>query len=172
MPTSRLQLHFERFYVAANNFLLGSCTPAVSVTATQNGGFYVHPQRTPVDLDLSRPARLYVALFAGVNSTPTPGDVEIRAGCNITDPTNDVLDESFSNYLPIPANFPFKRPTYFELTADGDPMFPAHSLTPHSIFGLRISRNGGSIEDNWPYTLGIVTTAWLEYSQNCRYGCL
>lgn len=172
MPLITLPVLYERSYGSVVAGTFGTATPALTVTASQLGGWYAHSLRGPVDMDLSRPARLWLNYLNQTAGAIAAGIVLIRVSQTIGQVDGYAVETTNDTYLDIPANLEKNVLRLTELTADGDPFFPARSLDRDDSVGLRIVRVGNSDEDTWPATIAMLTTLWITYHQNCRWGCL
>jgi len=168
MPLVRFELPFDRVYAAASNGALGTATAALTITAAGSGGLYSTPFRTPLDMDRSREAHLYAALYKPGGALVPAGFVAIQVVRTIARPDLAAADLPTTTFLEIPANHPNNTPIYFDLEDPLDPLFPPGILQPDDLVGLRVARLGTNPGDDWASTLGIVTMLWLEYSENCR----
>jgi hypothetical protein len=172
VPSVRLQLPASRLHASATTNTLGQSITAVTIGPTQLGGLFLPPFRTPRDYDQSRPARLYLGIFNPSGAAHAAGDLAIRTTLDLATPDVGLSPDDWTENYAIEANWVPQRYRAIEITNAGEPALPARYLSNFSVLGIRIARNGTDPTDTWPGTLGIITTAWIDYTQECRYGCL
>lgn len=172
MPNQRLPLHFDHNYSTGNLAQLGSYAFATSITLNGTGGWYAHPVTTPLNMDRSRIARLFVWVFnPGAPVTPS-GVVRLTASYTLSRPGVTALDFPKLHLLTIPDLQPQNQPLLVEFRPGGLPYLEAGLLQPDSILGIQVARAGAHASDTWTGTLGILNSAYLEYSENCLASCM
>lgn len=171
MPLNRLLLPCPLTRGTTAPTVLGSAIDAVMMTASQDGGLWSMPFRTPLDMDRSRPATLRICLFMPSGAPIAAAEVTLRIVRTIVEDGGGQTSLTTNNPFTVPNFWPVQQPLFVNPEVVGSELFPAGILTPNSLIGLTIERRGSAPLDNWPNTLGLVRLAWFEYSQDCRW-CL
>jgi len=173
MPTIKHQLGFGRLYGTTALGGLGQAIPSLTMTAAQLGGFFANPILPPYNMDRSRDARLWLTIFSTANPGPAAGNVQLDVGLTLARPGIAVVDAVHSLVQAVPAAWAGSQRIVVEVLNAGGPLIPGRTLERDTLIGLRFARNGPAVADTWTGSLGLVTAAWLEYSEDCRFGsCL
>jgi len=172
MPSRFLTIPFERLFSAAGHLTFGAYGIGVSAGDNVRTGFYTEAFRTPDDMDRSRPARLWYRIFNPTYHVVAQSEVYLRIG--MTRSPVDVTPTNTLGYdfITIPENWPTGIPMQLEMLSDNSAFIQAKELGLNDLCQFRVERYGDHEDDTWPFVLGFASSVVLEYSQNCRYGCL
>lgn len=169
LPSTEVQLGFNRLFGAVNAGALAQYIPTMGVIGTGLGGFYAQPFRLPLDFDRSRVALLF-GYIATVNApVALGGNVKLDLGIAIAAPNSTATFALTSQLVAIPAAWPTNSWMPMELTVAGGPALPASSLTQSSVLGFRLARDGPAPGDVWTGTLQLITLLVLRYSRLCQF---
>jgi hypothetical protein len=174
VPYRILNLPATRTYATVSNSFLGQHAIAYFVGASSLGGYYTSPIRLPVDFDHTRDSHVYIELGSSAAGTPGTAVTLQAASTRITQAPSLITNTTYSFDWPVPGLWPTSNPQRVELLDGlGQPLFPAHSLTPGDLLGLRVTRNGPSATDTWNQGVNFAANVEFYYPQLCQFAdCL
>jgi len=173
MPSTELQLAFDRAYAGTSLNTLGTALTGFSVTSSQLGGMFLEPIAVPRDYDRSRDGRLYITLANVGIVGPATGDVVLQSTRTLAPPPGPSVNVTVEQVFTPPANWDAQNWQQVELLNAGGPWLPAGTIADQSILGIRVARDGGDVLDTWNASLFFADFVRLTYNRLCRFcdGC-
>lgn len=163
-PIRRIILPSARMYTSATNSAIGQYLVAVSVTATQLGGFYLTPILVPDDMDVTKPCQFKILISPAANAT-TNGQV-IRfsfAETHVADGgtrTETTLEYDWN----VPDNWATTNNNVVTIDSGGGSTFAGNTFQHGQYIGFRIARNGSAAQDTFDKGVNIAEYAMFEYT--------
>jgi len=175
MPQSVLRLTAARDYGTTNNTLFTNAgfvtDDVIAHTGLSNalGGFYVAPFELPLDFDPSYPADLY--FWHQPNSDSLIDGQFVSMHLEMTRHPPDVPGLGNIQHVlkwPVPAAWK-TRESKRVLVAVGSPnTYAAGTFTPGQLVGIRLARNGSSVDDTFAQHTRIADVLTLHYHRRCQ----
>jgi hypothetical protein len=163
-PIRRIILPSARTYSSASSSAIGQYLVALSVTATQLGGFSLTPILIPDDMDVTKPCKFKILISPAANAT-TNGQV-IRfslAETHVADGgtrTETSLDYDWN----VPDNWATTNNNLVTIDSGGGSTFAGNTFQHGQTIGFRIARNGPAAQDTFDKGVNIAEYALFEYT--------
>ena len=169
LPSTEMQLPAVAPSGTTLNSALRFYLFAYGITQNALGGFYTQPWTIPVDFDRSREARLYGIVGTATAQALPAGNITMVAQRTSIAPGGVPSDLGINTIYTVPANWPAGAWTELEYLNAGAPYFPAGTLAPNSIVGLRHLRAGNLPGDTWTGTLALPLFLRVRYHRLCQF---
>jgi len=170
MPEAFAAIPATRFIGAAAE--IGTYTGAVSLSATQDQGFWASPFRISPGFDVTKPLEVRGLIQNEFTNSTAGLFINFVVGLDVWTPGGALTSLSTIYDFPVPNPWAINDFAYFLVDAGSGFTFPANAVALGDIVAFRFRRNGVAATDTWPNLMKLALSLHLRYCTTTGAGSL